>query len=81
MVTTDPILPNSAVIQNTEGCTKIPTTSYIHEITTGEARRHAHDTHLQLRMVNHKQDIHTTQPAPLLIFALGRPEQEFKQWR
>jgi len=54
------------------------TTDRIRETTTGETRHHVHDTHLQLRMVNHKQDIHTAQPARLLIFALRRLEQVSK---
>lgn len=77
-MTKDPIPPNIAVIQNTEGCMKTTTMNHIHEITHGEDRHHVHDTRLQLRMVKHKQDTHTTQPAPLLIIALERPEQEFK---
>ena len=48
---------------------------HIHEIVIEEARHLANDTHLP-RMVNHKQDTHIAQLAPLLTMILGRSVQE-----
>lgn len=70
-MTRDPVPLNNGVIQ-TEECTELNTTDRIQETNTGEVHHRAPDTHLQLRMVNHKQDTHTAQPARLLILALGR---------